>query len=74
MRVQDSQAEVSCFSKTSHNQRIEITYFDCQRSEVHPSDCYRLWFCKDSSQAAEGSWFPIDGDEYHGMKTGDPVR
>ena len=41
-------------------------------SVVHLSGSFLLWSCKDSSQEAEGSWFPIGEDECHDMKTDDP--
>ena len=36
------------------------------------SGSWSPWSCKGSSQAAEDSWFPIDEDECHDMRTGDP--
>ena len=37
------------------------------------SGSWSPWSCKGSSQAAEDSWFPIDEDECHDMRTGDPA-
>jgi len=48
------------------------TYSGYQRSVVHPSGSWILWSCKDSLQAAVGSWFPVGEGECHDMRRGGP--
>ena len=48
------------------------TYPGSQRSVVHPSGNWILWSCKDSSQVAVGSLFPVGEGECHDTRRGDP--